>query len=58
MQKLKYPQYFEVDGTYVKVDYDEKTDEVFGKTKSGKDYSPYKCIVEGHVIKEEAFNKA
>ena len=43
--------------TFVKVDYDKTTDEVFGKTASGADYPPLKARAEGSPITEKEFNR-
>ena len=53
-----YPQYYEVNDTFVKVDIDTKTDEVYAKTKSGKDYPLGKILTDGHRISEQEFKSS
>ena len=50
------PKYYNVDDVLVKVDYDPKTDEVFGLTRHGTPYAPIKAAAEGRQITEEEFN--
>ena len=51
------PIYFDVDDVKVKIDYDPKTDEVFGMTRHGTEYPPIKAQAEGRQITEEEFNQ-
>ena len=49
------PLYFDVDGVRVKIDYDPKTDEVFGETAHGTSYPIIKAQAEGKKITEQEF---
>ncbi len=49
--------YYEVNGTFVVVKYDEKTDEVYAKTKAGKDFYLHTILNEGRKITLEEYNK-
>jgi len=53
----KFPRFFDVDDTFVKVDYDPKTDEVFGVTARGGVFPPLKAFGEGREISKEEYDK-
>ena len=52
---MKFPKYFEIDGTLVKLDSDGK--EVFGLTASGFPYPPLKAMAEGREVTKEEYGK-
>lgn len=52
------PLFFDVNDVFVKVDFDSKTDEVFGMTAGGSPYSPLKAESEGTHISKADFDEA
>lgn len=59
LTKKDLPAYFEMpSGLLVKIDYDPKTDEVYGETAGGRPYSNLKPIAEGERITEKEFYRA
>lgn len=55
---MKYPQYYDVDGTKVKIDLDQKSNEVFGETNAGKPYPLGKARFEGTPITQKDFQSS
>ncbi len=59
INKKEFPRYFTVGfDTVVKVDYDAKTDEVFGIDSLGRPFSPSVALAEGSEVDYPAFKQS
>lgn len=54
---LKFPEYYDVDGTYVILFVDPNDKRVYGKTSTGYPYSPERAIIEGYRITKSDYKE-